>query len=140
MYEAQRVHVEHHTRWARATRLAYNTGILSLLAAITVLLVPPRHTSIVSLWGLAMALAFLGFLAEVIWVAISEALSSEILNRWLSRRAKGRGLPFALQRRTRLGVPRGQVGDHHRLGDAANALAFATLVRCCQRDRSVIVG
>jgi hypothetical protein len=85
VYEEQRLHASRHSCWARATRLFYNLGILSLLASVTVLLVPPKHHSVVSLWGLAMLLALMGFLAEMAWVVTSEILSTEIFHRWLSR-------------------------------------------------------
>jgi hypothetical protein len=91
VYEEQRVHAGHHDRWARVTRLAYNAGILSLLAAITVSLVPPRNHSFVSPWGLAMLLAFLGFVGEIVWVFASEIGSSEIFHRWLSRASRRSG-------------------------------------------------
>jgi hypothetical protein len=86
VYEEQRIHALRHARWARATRIAYNAGILFLLAAITVLLAPPKHHSMVSLRGLAMLLAFIGFLAEITWVIASELLSTEFFHHWLNRR------------------------------------------------------
>jgi len=72
VYAEQHVHTERHRRWARATRLAYDAGILSLLAGITVFLAPLAHHSVVSLRGLALLLALLGFLAELTWVVVSE--------------------------------------------------------------------
>jgi hypothetical protein len=74
VFNEQHTHSKHQARWARATRLAYDAGILALLAGMTVLLAPPRHQPIVSLRGLATLLALLGFIAEVTWVVISEIL------------------------------------------------------------------
>ena len=45
-----------------------------LLAGMTVLLAPPAQQPIVSLRGLAVLLALLGFLAELAWVVISEII------------------------------------------------------------------
>jgi hypothetical protein len=74
VFSEQHTHSKRQARWARATRLAYNGGILSLLAGMTVLLAPPKHQPIVSLRGLAMLLALLGFLGEITWVVLSEIL------------------------------------------------------------------
>jgi len=74
LFKEQQTHAEHYVRWARATRLAYNGGILSLLAGVTVLLSPPDHESIVSLRGLALLLGLIGFFAELAWVVVSEFL------------------------------------------------------------------
>ena len=74
VFSEQHTHSRRQARWARATRLAYNGGILSLLAGMTVLLAPPERQPIVSFRGLAMLLALLGFFAEMIWVVLSEVL------------------------------------------------------------------
>ncbi len=74
VFEEQHTHSKRQGRWARATRLAYDGGILSLLAGMTVLLAPPVQQPIVSLRGLAVLLALLGFLAELAWIVISEII------------------------------------------------------------------
>lgn len=72
VFSDQHAHSKRQTRWARATRLAYDGGILSLLAGMSVLLAPPVHQPIVSLRSFAMLLALLGFMAEATWVGVSE--------------------------------------------------------------------
>lgn len=74
VYREQHINTKKWRRWARATQIGYNGGILSLLAGVTVLLAPPSHQPIVSLRGLALLLALLGFAAELTWVVISEFL------------------------------------------------------------------
>jgi hypothetical protein len=53
--------------WALRFRLTYRGGILFLLAAVPVLLVPEGSIGIFR--GMAIALAVIGFFGEVIWVA-----------------------------------------------------------------------
>jgi hypothetical protein len=71
VFDVQHEHIRRHTRWARATRLAYNAGILCLLAGIAVLLIPGRGQTLISLRGLALLIAILGFFAEAVWVIAS---------------------------------------------------------------------
>jgi len=72
VFREQHTHSERQVRWARATRVAYDGGILSLLAGMTVLLVPPVRESILSFRGLAVLLALVGFVAELAWIVVSE--------------------------------------------------------------------
>lgn len=60
-------------KWAAATRFSYHLGILALLAAITVSLVPPGHISAGRI--LAIAAALVGALGEAVWVIQAVATS-----------------------------------------------------------------
>jgi predicted benzoate:H+ symporter BenE len=71
----QHSHTVRHRRWAAATRVAYDGGILCLLGAVAVLLVPPARWELLSLRGLAVSLAVLGLLGEAMWVTVSVLLS-----------------------------------------------------------------
>lgn len=66
----QRFHLTRHSVWASRARRAYNAGIVSLLASLPVMLVPPGQLSHVSDARLAaIALAAVGLVSEAAWIA-----------------------------------------------------------------------
>jgi hypothetical protein len=73
----QHEHTARHRRWANVTRVAYDAGILCLLGALAVLLVPPVREEITSLRGIAIALGVAGLLAEATWVVVSVVRSRD---------------------------------------------------------------
>jgi hypothetical protein len=63
----QRLHAKGFALWARRLSWAYRWGILSLLAGVTVLLVPPGDPSA---WRwVAIVAAVVGWLLEAMWIA-----------------------------------------------------------------------
>jgi hypothetical protein len=65
----QRFHMERFGVWASRARWSYNSGILALLAALPVMLVPKVPFARVSdVRVAAVALAMVGFFLEVAWI------------------------------------------------------------------------
>jgi hypothetical protein len=68
----QRFHQLRHGAWASRARWAYNAGILFLLAALPVMLLPPGQVSHVSHARLAaIALACVGLIIEAVWITLA---------------------------------------------------------------------
>jgi hypothetical protein len=65
MLANQKVHATKNKHWASLTRLTYNLGILLLLAALPITILPPGAIS-TGRWVVA-AIAGAGFLVELIW-------------------------------------------------------------------------
>jgi hypothetical protein len=57
------------TLWASTTRWSYDIGMLSLLSAIAVMLVPPGHLPPTR--GASVALVSVGFIIEVWWIGLA---------------------------------------------------------------------
>lgn len=67
----QAQHFEDHAKWARRTAALYEIGIILLFAGIATSLVPPGP--VVRGRGIAIAIAFSGLAANVIWIAWARA-------------------------------------------------------------------
>ena len=68
----QRWHVAGFRMWANRARIAYNAGLLCLLAALGTLAVPVEtHGHTVVLRWLAVAAVGVAFIAEIIWITAS---------------------------------------------------------------------
>jgi hypothetical protein len=66
--QEQRNLLQKQRTWATRTRWLYDAGLLCLLLALPTMLVPRRSLKHISDWRLAViALALLGFLAELVW-------------------------------------------------------------------------
>jgi len=63
----QRLHAIGFALWSRRLTWAYRWGILALLAAVTIMLVPPGHISVMR-W-VAIAAATFGWILEAAWIA-----------------------------------------------------------------------
>jgi MFS family permease len=77
-YAEQRAHSELHSRWGRRFRYTYHAGIMLVLLGLVVVLLPPAHPPggiMFSRW-LAVALAALAFLAEVVWISTTAITAS----------------------------------------------------------------
>lgn len=66
---SQRQAFEKNLLWSKVTRLAYNIGVIALLAGVTVALVPPTDIS-PARW-LVIGVAGMGALAEATWTVIT---------------------------------------------------------------------
>jgi hypothetical protein len=67
----------HHNRWLIRTRYAYNLGVVTLMLAVTISLVPPGSISHLRLT--AIAIASIGFVIELTWT-----LGGEV-RKWATR-------------------------------------------------------
>jgi MFS family permease len=62
-------HAELFARWVKRFRISYHAGILFVLAAITVVLIPKHSFNLGSARAAAVAVAALGTLVEALWIA-----------------------------------------------------------------------
>lgn len=65
--EEQRRHVAQHARWAAWFRRSYNFGVMFLLAAATIVMMPPPHGVQTERWIGCVILA-IGFVGELAWL------------------------------------------------------------------------
>jgi hypothetical protein len=72
VYREQQEAMEAYERWASATRLLYNGGILLLLSGIAAALVPGKNSPLRG-DGAAVAVAVAGGAIEAIWIVVSVA-------------------------------------------------------------------
>jgi hypothetical protein len=71
IYREQQEHAQRHARWARATQVAYDSGILLLLAGVTLLVMPITAWHLLSVRTFAVIIGVSAFLSEVVWVSFS---------------------------------------------------------------------
>lgn len=72
MKREQRFHAAGFRMWSNRARVTYSAALLSLLAALTILAIPPEsHAQLPFLRWLAAGLGITAFLAEVIWIIAS---------------------------------------------------------------------
>ncbi len=72
--DEQRILISGQRTWARRARLSYNVGLISLLLAFPVVLVPAGGLANAGFMRCAaILLAFLGFLVEAAWIAGAES-------------------------------------------------------------------
>lgn len=70
--------------WGVIARWSYNVGVLNLLAAVALLLVPPATSKMSSVRTASVALLVVGFLVEMWWIGLA-AVRQRRLNHGLKQ-------------------------------------------------------
>ena len=80
-YDVQRLHMKAFRLWANRFRLTYRTGILLLLASVAVILIPNGDVSTPRV--VAIVLAWLAFLAELLWITAGWIVQGSPVGTWV---------------------------------------------------------
>jgi hypothetical protein len=70
MENEQKKHMKEFKKWSRRARIAYNVGLLWLLAGLTVLAIPPATENPPARWA-AVGVGAIAFVVELGWVTAS---------------------------------------------------------------------